>query len=149
MNVKFDSFSTSDVAEILKVSNQSVATWCRKGHIKAVNVSDGTAKARWMIPDSEVDRVSTLMKTYGKVRWCHHSSEGIKPVTQPSQEIIPEEPKEEIPVRRNDVMENVNKIADIVYKIADLDDEEENLRARLKQIENEREDYKKQVMDLL
>lgn len=149
MNVKFDRFNTNDVAQILKVSGSAVASWCRKGWIIAENISNGTDKARWMIEDKEVDRIKGLMKKYGKVKWYHHRHEGL---VHPEDVgiFIEEQPIEVEEVSSgNVVMDNVNKIADIVYKIADLRDELENLEARKAQIENEINDYKKQVNDLL
>lgn len=82
-NVKYDETNCSDLAKSLKIDKSTVQAWCRKGYIHCIDVSEKESKRpRYLIPDSEVDRITKLVRKYGKRKWLLYNEE-IKPVVSP------------------------------------------------------------------
>lgn len=73
MNVGYADINTQDAATMLGVQQQTVTNWCRQGHIRFFNVSDGNKKPRYLFTDDEINRVSKLIDNYGKYNWVHYN----------------------------------------------------------------------------
>lgn len=143
MNVAFDKNNTSDVATMLGVSPQVITSWCRQGLIKATNVSDGTKKARWLISDEEVQRVSNLINKYGARMWITYAdAEPVEKVT-----VVPVvEVKKPATVSK---AEPSDEFVDLYWKIKEAKEELENVIARKNQLENLLADYEKQLYNAI
>ena len=143
MNVGYENCSASDLGKLIGVDGGTIRLYCRQGLINATNVSDGTTNARWLIPDSEVDRVIGIIDDKGKrnlgkqLRFMKAQSE-TESVVEPEVEDKPEDA----------VIGGVNitKIADLSYKIADIKEELANIEARKNQLENELDSLKETVL---
>lgn len=135
MNVAFDKNNTSDVATMLGVSPQVITSWCRQGLIKAINVSDGTKKARWLISDEEVQRVSNLINKYGARMWITYAD--VVPIV---------EVKKPATVSKT---EPSDEFVDLYWKIKEAKEELENVIARKNQLENLLADYEKQLYNAI
>lgn len=137
MNVAFDKNNTSDVATMLGVSPQVIASWCRKGLIKATNVSDGDKKARWLISDEEVQRVSDLIRKHGVRMWTTYAA--VEPVEKVAV----------VPVVEVKKAEPSDEFVDLYWKIKEAKEELENVIARKNQLENLLADYEKQLYNAI
>lgn len=145
MNVSYEHINPADAATILGVTPSVVCSWCRKKYIKAINMSDGSVKARWMIPDAEVQRVSDLMTKYGKRMWMtHNEPQASLPVVIESKPLTEEKVMEYQPESK---IEPSDEFIDLYYKIKDIKEELNNLDARKNQLMHELEDMKQQLMD--
>lgn len=70
MNVGYNELNCTDVAKSLKLDKTTVSAWCRKGYINYVDVSEPESKRpRYLIPQWEFDRVSKLIRKFGKRNW--------------------------------------------------------------------------------
>ncbi len=145
MNVSYEHINPADAATILGVSPSVVCSWCRKKYIKATNMSDGEVKARWMIPDAEVQRVSDLITKYGKRMWMTHNiPQETLPVVIESKPLTEEKVMEYQPTAR---IEPSDEFVDLYYRIKDIKEELNNIEARKNQLMNELEELKQQLMD--
>ena len=143
MNVAFDKNNAKDVAAILGVSYPVVTAWCRQGLIKATDVSDGDKKARWLISDEEVQRVSNLISKYGTRMWTTYAA------AEPAKEVVVvpvagiKEPQAIIKAEPSD------EFVDLYWKIKDAKEELENVIARENQLKNLLADYEKQLYNAI
>lgn len=148
MNVSYEHTNPTDAAVIFGVSPSVVCSWCRKKYIQAVNMSDGAVKARWMIPDAEVQRVSDLIAKFGKRMWMTHNRDeqviDAKPLTE-------EKVMEDIPVSRtepsDEFVDLYYRIRDIKDELKDIDEQMNNLDARKNQLNHMLEDMKEQLIN--
>jgi hypothetical protein len=143
MNVAFNKNNANDVATMLGVSHSVVTSWCRKGLIKATNVSDGDKKARWLISDEEVQRVSNLINKYGARMWITYSA--AEPVEKVAVVPVVEVKKSEAAIKA----EPSDEFVDLYWKIKEAKEELENVIARKNQLENLLADYEKQLYNAI
>lgn len=143
MNVAFNENNASDVAMMLGVSYPVITAWCRKGLIKATNVSDGDKKARWLISDEEVQRVSDLIRKHGVRMWTTYAA--VEPVEKVAVVPVVEVKKPEANLRT----EPSDDFVDLYWKIKDAKEELENVIARKNQLENLLADYEKQLYNAI
>ncbi len=133
MNVDYKHLNLSDVAKMLKVYRNTLRSWCLKGFIDYVDVSEpGSNYKRYQFSEDEVNRVKKLMKKYGKKRWVNHCDEGRNEmfyprvdeedmgieydpmipdpvISEPEPEPEPEVEEEEVPVKKpSRIQLNVN-----------------------------------------
>ena len=77
MNVDYKHLNLSDVAKMLKVDRATLRSWCLKGYIDYIDVSEPKSNnKRYQFSEDEVSRVKKLMKKYGKKAWVNHCDEG-------------------------------------------------------------------------
>lgn len=137
MNVKFNDFNTTDVAEILGVCNQTISNWCRNGFMRYQDVSEaGSSRPRYLITDAEVDRVKTLIDKYGARKWMLYSRDEIAQTNKVEEPIIlPSEigdVEEDERVMNDDfemelILHNVSKVKAAKRRVAEIDSEVEKL----------------------
>ena len=143
MNVAFNKNNANDVATMLGVSYPVVTAWCRQGLIKATNVSDGDKKARWLISDEEVQRVSNLINKYGARMWTTYAA--VEPVEKVAVVPVVEVKKSEATIKA----EPSDEFVDLYWKIKEAKEELENVIARKNQLENLLADYEKQLYNAI
>lgn len=74
MNVGYENYNTSDVAQLLGVQKCTVSLWCRQRLIRYQDVSSpGSSRPRYLFDEDEVNRVSKLIDKYGKKNWILHN----------------------------------------------------------------------------
>lgn len=66
MNAAYNEISCADAAKMLGMEYSSVAKWCKAGRINCVDVSGGTSRARYVIPEDEVDYLKHLKQKFGR-----------------------------------------------------------------------------------
>ena len=145
MNVKFNQYSPDDLAKLINVDGASIRYLCRLGIIDATNVSDGTSKARWLIPDSEVNYILDVVDKRGKRKLGQTLKmlRGQKN-TQESKPKAEEKPKDAVIAGIN-----INKVAELTYRVADIKEELANIDARKNQLETELQDIKSTILEVL
>lgn len=144
MNVTYDNFNTTDVAKIIGVAPQTITAWVRSGYVNAINVSDGTDKARYMFSDDEVTRVQKRIKEHGTRKWMLYSK---KEVEAKKDLVIIAAPQivEQASAKKFDA----DKVMDKILKLQDLKEQLENLEAERNQVMNEIEALRKEVMEVI
>lgn len=74
MNVDYKEMNCSDVGNALKLDKSTIQSWCRKGYINFVDVSEPESKKpRYLIPQWEFDRVRKLIAKFGKRNWMMYN----------------------------------------------------------------------------
>lgn len=148
MNVAYNENSASDVAKMFGVSYPTVTSWCRLGYIKATNVSDGSKNARWLISDSEVQRISDLIDRHGARMWMVYS--GTESVEEKVDTVVEKHVAEIVkPVVITTKVEPSEDFVDLYWKIKEAKEELENVIARKNQLENLLADYEKQLFNAI
>lgn len=146
MNVAYDKFNTQDVAKIIGVAPQTITAWVRSGLIKAINISDGTEKARYMFTDDEVTRVQNLIKEHGTKKWMLYSKKEVEAKKDIKLAIIT---APQITEQASAKKFDADKIMDKILKLQDLKEQLENLEAERNQVMNEIEALRKEVMEVI
>ena len=146
MNATYEQTSPTDAAQMLGVNKQTITYWCRKGIIKAFDVSEsGTKKARWVIPDNELNRVYDLIHKYGTRKWMLYNKplpiEPIKeePAIVEPEITTPEQPKYEarFESKADEIAKTILYIQDIKERLEDIEAERNQLTAELEALRNE------------
>ena len=172
MNVSYKDYSTVDVAKILGVDKTTVAGWCRNNIINYQNLSDGTTRARYLIPETEVEYLRKLFKKHGKRKAMQNYNKDWDKKTPkrstPAPVIFPAEaffgiPEEEettsevactldpestptpTPIKKPEFDED--RLLNAVLHIREVKEEIENCQARLNQLQNEYTELKQDIMD--
>lgn len=167
MNVGYKDLNTDDVAKMFKVQRGTITRWCHEGYVCAQDIAErGSKKARYLITETEVNRIKKLMKKYGKRMWTQHCREGLdEPVEPVTLEYVPDEleffedtaiqfsdvPQKE-PQEQNEVIIkteasienlpvrkdfNADKTLDTILRIQELNERLQNIEAERNQIRNE------------
>lgn len=141
MNAAYNQTSPSDASKVFGVTPQTVTLWCRNGIIRYQDVSAGSARPRYIIPDKEMDRVSGLIKKYGKRNWMLYNNikeevacapEPIKTIPAPEEEYTAVWESEADKVART-----ILYIKDIKERLEDLEAERNQLIKELEEMRNE------------
>lgn len=147
MNATYEQTSPSDAGQMLGVSAQTVAAWCRNGIIRSNDISNGTKKARYVIPDDELNRVYNLIQKYGKRKWMLYNELKKKPVGSEPEvyepEVVESEDSEYSKYERrfdskaDEIARTILYIQDIKERLEDLEAERNQLTTELEQLRNE------------
>ena len=129
MNVTYEHLNTDDVAKTLGVSKCTVTMWCRNGHIKYTNVSDGNKKPRYMYDEKEVERVMDLMAKYGKRDWIAHSKAIEKQAQAETHDITTVSISEDM--GDDELISTVQKYRALKKQLEELDNEREKIKDAL------------------
>ena len=153
MNVKYDSFNTTDVAEILGVDKTTVSLWCQNGVIRYQDVSEpGSQRPRYLFTNEEVDRIKGLRAKYGRRTWVNYAKAELQKKTKIAEAVpaktpvahikgvtIMEEKKETTPMN--------NKLEMKIDELRELKEELANIEARRNQILNQIELVKDEIVE--
>lgn len=138
MNVGYADINTQDAATMLGVQQQTVTNWCRQGHIRFFNVSDGNKKPRYLFTDDEINRVSKLIDNYGKYNWVHYNDIIEKKPEEENQmeEVITEEvkPEEYIVDDTDEVVNDIKKLRELKIQRDKMLAELDNIDATIKSL---------------
>lgn len=150
MNVTYDNFNSSDVAKILGVAPQTVTYYVRHGFMKAVDMSDGSSKGRYMFTDDEVTRVQKLMKEHGKYSWTKYVRNDVAPVEEPTVEVNDTHIEEDVHDTGVVITSfDSDKLMNKILKLKELEEESYNLKARYNQVCKEITMLKEEIISQL
>ncbi len=160
MNVKFEDLNCEDVGKMLKLDKSTISAWCRKGYINFQDVSEpGSKRPRYLIPQWEFDRVSKLIRKYGKRNWILYNADSKDDAAakywieqnvllpQPEETfvepVVEESPKEEVKsgFDPDKAMKTLLDIQDIKERLEDLEAERNQLLGELKLMKEEINSY--------
>lgn len=157
MNVKYTEINTADAARMFGVTTQAVSSWCRKGLINHVNLSDGNQRGRYMLTENECNYIKELIKEHGARKFMmyykkdredavnvyHSKKEQVQlehyPVFNPVAPVKEESKKE--------TSMNADQVTNKIMRIQDIKEELEDLDARKNQLNNELEMLRDEIMD--
>ena len=129
MNATYDQTSPSDAGQMLGVAAQTVAAWCRNGIIKSNDISNGTKRARYVIPDDELNRVYDLIQKHGKRRWMLYNKPKEVIISEPDpvtyDPVVQEQPKYEarFDSKADQIAKTILYIQDIKERLEDIEAE--------------------------
>lgn len=138
MNVAFDKFNTQDVSKIFGVAPQTVTYWVRHGLLKAVNVGEGSEKARYQFTDEEVTRVQNLIKKHGTRNWMLYARDQeaaakVQPTLVTQKDITTIFPELKAPEQTKKEF-NADKVMNKILKLQDLKEQLEDIEAERNQL---------------
>ncbi len=152
MNVGYEDFNTTDVAQLLGVSHQTVTYWCRQGYIKYQDVSSpGSDRPRYKFDEDEVNRVAKLIDKYGKKEWTLHnniarqSENNAEPIKEPSPIA---ELGSEITIDPVN-LEDTESIAMYIGKIRHLKSQRDKLLKELDSLDNAIKEMRQKVIEAI
>ena len=174
MNVSYKDINAIDAARMLGVDKTTVQGWCRNEIINFIDVSEpGSKRARYLIRESEVDYIKKLIKKHGvrkamffykkdhdqKIKEAKKVESGVGNIpwymdvdteaieNEVNKELcIPvEEPKE----KAAHIKLDADKIATTIMYIQDIKERIEDCKAELNQLQNEYEQLKKEISDVV
>ena len=158
MKLDVGQYTGPEAAKLLGVNRTSLTGWCKRGLIEYVNVStpDSTIP-RYAISQEEIDRVTKLMKRYGKKKWLAHAKKKKKaPIVEMSIDESPAKveekpapaPIEPVQVEKkpekldpDKVMKTIMYISDVKERLQDLEVEKANLEKELEELREEIKSY--------
>ena len=154
MNVAYNEISVQDAAKMLGVDKSTVAGWCRKNVINFINLSDGTKKGRYMIPENEVQYLKSLAKEHGSMRralmayrkdWNEKKNKEEYPTVPVVKSVVTNITVEEPKTKKF----NAENIATTISYIQDIKERLNDIEAEKNQLLNELEELRKEVMEYL
>ena len=148
MNVGFEEFNTEDVAKMLGLTRCTITGWCRNGFIRYQDVSEtDSRKPRYLIPESEVNRIKRLIKKYGNRKWLLYAKEDIEEEVIEHKTVEPVmEAKAQSEIKKNDEF-NPDKLMNTLMYIKDIKERLEDIEAERNQLLGELELMKKEIID--
>ena len=174
MNVSYKDINAADAARMLGLNMSTVQGWCRNGIIKFVDVSEpDSKKARYMLSESEVEYIKKLIKKHGirkammyykkdhdvKVKEEKEVESGVGNIPwymDVDTEAIENEVKKELCIPVEEPKEkaapiklDADKIATTIMYIQDIKERIEDCKAELNQLQNEYEQLKKEISDVV
>lgn len=85
MNANYKQISSSDAAQMLGVTRNTVGSWCRHGIINYIDVSENVSNVpRYVLTEEEVQRIKRAMRRHGKQSWTKHYNKDYKLNSQPT-----------------------------------------------------------------
>lgn len=137
MNAAYNQTSAADAARIFGVAPQTVTLWCRNKIIKYQDISEaGSKKARYVIPDNEVDRVHALIQKYGKRNWMFSNNDE-EPQTREEEEVMSNSTETRYESKADEIARTIIYIQDIKERLEDLEAERNQLVNELETMRNE------------
>jgi hypothetical protein len=150
MNVGFADINAADAAKMIGVDYSTLTGWCRRRLINFVDVSENSStKARYLIPEKEVDHLIDLKKKYGnrkillyyKKDWEEMPMNGDETLDEPV-----ETTSEEKPAKKKF---DIDEITTTIAYMQDIKERLEDIEAEKNQLLAEYEQLKKEVMDAI
>lgn len=146
MNVSYEEYNTSDVAQLLGVERRTVTWWCRNGYIKYQDVSGpGSTKPRYLFTVDEVNRVSNLIDKYGKRKWMDYND--LHSADEQKKVVITPQPVVANPMDIN--FDNTEEVAGYVTKIRALKKQRDKLLEELDALDNAIREMKQKVIEAI